>query len=116
MQSKVTGNKKGYKMRQYSKKFKEQALNQKGEKASISTVIRAMPKGDLLHKNRRSPDGLTKSDKKAQRNENILKRNFTATKPNEKWLTYITKITCSDGKLYIAPVFDFLEVKLTASQ
>ena len=82
------------------------ALQQKGEKMSRSTVIRAMRKGNLLHKNRRSPDGLTKSDKKANMPENVVKRNFTATRPNEKWLTDITQIPCSDGKLYIAPVFD----------
>jgi transposase InsO family protein len=82
------------------------ALQQRGVKTSRSTVVRAMRKGNLLHKNRRSPDGLTKADKKAQRPENVLQRDFTATRPNEKWLTDITQVPCSDGKLYIAPVFD----------
>ena len=82
------------------------ALQQKGNNVSRSTVIRAMRKGNLLKKSRRSPNGLTKSDKKAQRPENVLKRNFTATKPNEKWLTDITEVPCSDGKLYVAPVLD----------
>lgn len=82
------------------------ALQQKGETMSRSTVIRAMRKGNLLHKSRRSPDGLTKADKKAQRPDNVLQRDFTATRPNEKWLTDITQVQCSDGKLYVAPVFD----------
>ena len=83
------------------------ALNQRGIKNnSRSTVIRAMRKGNLLHKNRRSPNGLTKADKKANRPENIIQRDFTASKPNEKWLTDITEIPCSDGKLYVAPIFD----------
>lgn len=82
------------------------ALQQKGETVSRSTVIRAMRKGNLLHKSRRSPHGLTKADKKAQRPDNVLKRNFTATRPNEKWLTDITEVPCSDGKLYVAPVLD----------
>ncbi len=83
------------------------ALNQRGIKNnSRSTVIRAMRKGNLLHKSRRSPNGLTKADKKAIRPENIIKRDFTASKPNEKWLTDITEIPCSDGKLYVAPIFD----------
>ncbi|MDC7125051.1 MAG: IS3 family transposase [Spirochaetales bacterium] len=55
---------------------------------------------------RRSPNGLTKADKKAQRPDNVLKRDFSATRPNEKWLTDITEVPCSDGKLYVAPVFD----------
>ncbi len=83
------------------------ALSQRGIKNnSRSTVIRAMRKGNLLHKNRRSPNGLTKADKKANRPDNIIKRDFSATKPNEKWLTDITEIPCSDGKLYVAPIFD----------
>jgi transposase InsO family protein len=82
------------------------ALEQKGEKYSRSTVIRAMRKGNLLHKSRRNPNGLTKSDIKAQKPENLLSQDFTATKPNEKWLTDITEVHCADGKLYIAPIFD----------
>lgn len=83
------------------------ALNQRGIKnRSRSTVIRAMRKGNLLHKNRRSPDGLTKVDKRADRPDNVIKRDFKATRPNEKWLTDITEIHCSDGKLYVAPIFD----------
>lgn len=54
----------------------------------------------------RSPDGLTKADKKAMRPQNLLRRDFTARRPDEKWLTDITQIPCKDGKLYIAPVFD----------
>ena len=82
------------------------ALEQKSIEVSRSTVIRAMRKGNLLHKSRRSPNGLTKADKKAQRPDNVLQRNFTASRPNEKWLTDITEVPCSDGKLYVAPVLD----------
>ncbi len=82
------------------------ALEQRDKKYSRSTVIRAMRKGHLLHESKRSPNGLTKADKKAQRPENILSQDFTASKPNEKWLTDITEIQCSDAKLYIAPIFD----------
>lgn len=82
------------------------ALEQKGEKHSRSTVIRAMRKGNLIHKSRRNPNGLTKADIKAQRPDNLLCQNFTASKPNEKWLTDITEVHCADGKLYISPIFD----------
>ena len=82
------------------------ALQQKGIKTSLSSVRRAMRKGNLVKPNRRSPDGLTKKDKKAMQPENLIKRDFTASKPNEKWLTDITQVNCKDGKLYIAPIFD----------
>jgi len=49
------------------------ALEQRGVKRSYSTVKRAMQKGNLLHESHRSPDGLTKADKKAQRPENIIR-------------------------------------------
>ncbi len=82
------------------------ALEQRGIKRSYSTVKRAMKKGNLLHESRRSPDGLTKADKKAMMPENIIKRDFSAERPNQKWLTDITQVPCKDGKLYIVPVFD----------
>lgn len=65
-----------------------------------------MKRENLLHKIKRSPGGLTKSDKKADRPENLIKQDFTADEPNKKWFTDITQVPCSDGKLYIAPVFD----------
>ena len=60
------------------------ALTQRGIMTSLSSVRRAMRKGNLLKPKRRSPDGLTKADKKAMRPQNLLKRNFTAKAPNEK--------------------------------
>lgn len=82
------------------------ALKHKGIIRSYSTVKRAMQKGNLLHESRRSPDGLTKADKKAERPENLIKQDFSASEPNEKWLTDITQVSCNDATLYIAPVLD----------
>ena len=82
------------------------ALKQNGIITSKNSVRRAMLKGNLLHPSHRSPDGLTKADKKASRPENVIQRNFSASAPNQKWLTDITQIQCKDGKLYIAPIFD----------
>ena len=83
-----------------------EALWHHGIKRSYSTVKRAMAEGNLLHESRRSPDGLTKADKKAQRPKNIIRQDFTAKMPDRKWLTDITQVQCRNGKLYIAPVFD----------
>jgi transposase InsO family protein len=82
------------------------AIEQLGVKRSYSTVKRAMQKGNLLHESRRSPDGLTKADKNAQRPENIIRQDFTAAAPNQKWLTDITQVQCKDSKLYISPIMD----------
>ena len=49
------------------------ALQQdKNINVSISTVRRAMKKGNLIHKNNRLPNGLTRSDINAQKVENII--------------------------------------------
>ena len=48
---------------------------------------------------------LTKQDIRAQKSENIIKKDFTATEPSCKCLTDIT-VECKDGKLYINPVLE----------
>lgn len=37
---------------------------------------------------------------------NLLKRNFHAKKPNEKWLTDITEFSIPAGKVYLSPIID----------
>ena len=37
---------------------------------------------------------------------NVLEQDFTATKPNEKWVADITYIPCRQGKLYLASILD----------
>ena len=65
-----------------------------------------MKNGNLLHDSHKSPDGITKKDKKTIQPENIMKGDFTAKEANIKWLTDITQTPCRDGKLYIASVMD----------
>ena len=59
-------------------------------------VIRAMRKGNLLHKSRRNPNGLTKADGKKP---DFLKRgDSSADSSNKKWLTDITLISMQRWK------------------
>jgi putative transposase len=37
---------------------------------------------------------------------NILKQDFSAAKPNEKWLTDITEFRIPSGKVYLSPIVD----------
>lgn len=74
---------------------------------SFSSVRRAMKIGNSIHKNKRLPNRLTKADMNAEKTENLIKGNFKANKPNEKWLTDITEIACKGGvKLYLCAVLD----------
>jgi putative transposase len=52
------------------------------------------------------PKGITKADAEAEKAENLIQQDFSAEKPNEKWLMDITEIQCKDTKLYLAPVLD----------
>lgn len=38
--------------------------------------------------------------------ENLLNRNFSAEKPDEKWLTDVTEFKCDGQKLYLSPILD----------
>lgn len=37
---------------------------------------------------------------------NLLKRNFHASQPNQKWLTDITEFIIPSGKVYLSPIID----------
>lgn len=82
------------------------ALEQRGIKRSLSTTVRrVMARGNLLHEDSRTPDGLTKADKKAMRPQNI-KQDFS-TRTFEKPANDITQIPCKDGKaVRITSLFD----------
>ena len=38
--------------------------------------------------------------------DNLIDRDFKASRPNEKWLTDITEFGLSDGKVYLFPMID----------
>ena len=46
--------------------------------------------------------------------EHLLKRRFKARKPNEKWLTDVTELKGSDGKLYLSPILDLFNREIVA--
>ena len=81
------------------------ALEQDGKRYSRRTIYRAMKEGGLLHK-KRIPHGITKATDEVQEKENIIKRDFSSSAPVKKVLSDITEVQCSDGKLYVSPIFD----------
>ena len=46
--------------------------------------------------------------------DNLLARNFHATKPNEKWVTDVSEFKCTQGKLYLSPVKDLFNDEIIA--
>lgn len=70
-----------------------------------NTVAEVMRENGLLQK-KNNPKGLTKADKMAQKEDDLLQRDFTAEAPCEKTVTDITEVPCMDGKLYVSGIFD----------
>ncbi|MFC4601124.1 IS3 family transposase [Cohnella hongkongensis] len=63
------------------------ALSQIDIHTSYSTVYRLMKKHGLLQKAKRHPNGITREDAAAQKSENLIQRDFSASAPNQKWLS-----------------------------
>ena len=89
------------------------ALEQDGVDVSRRTVYRVMKENGWLHK-KRVPHGITKTTTEAQEQENLLKRDFSAQRPLEKFLTDITELQCADGKLYVSPIMDCFNGEIVA--
>jgi putative transposase len=45
---------------------------------------------------------------------NVLNRDFTATAPNQKWVTDVTEFRIGDTKLYVSPVMDLYDRQIIA--
>ena len=80
--------------------------NNKGYTGSYSTVCRVCRENGITLKKKRNPNSLTEADKDAQKSENLINQDFSAEEPNVKWLSDISEVPCSNGKLYVAPVLD----------
>ena len=46
--------------------------------------------------------------------DNIINRDFEATKPNEKWTTDVTQFNCPFGKAYLSPILDMFGTDIVA--
>ena len=70
------------------------------------TVRRVMRQTGLCSRVKRKFVVTTDSNHASPIAENILDRNFTATRPNQKWVADITYIPTDEGWLYLAGVMD----------
>ena len=46
--------------------------------------------------------------------DNIINRNFEASKPNEKWTTDVSQFNCPFGKAYLSPILDMYGTDIVA--
>jgi len=83
-----------------------QALQKEGVACSENRVARLMRAHDLQAKPRAQYHSTTQRNAGDPVAPNVLKRDFTAERPDEKWLTDITYIPTEEGWLYLAGVLD----------
>ena len=78
----------------------------KDEKASRGKVARIMRENGIRSKTVKKYKATTNSRHNLPVADNLLNRDFTAQRPNEKWVTDITYIATDEGWLYLAGVLD----------
>jgi transposase InsO family protein len=87
-----------------------------GWRVSEKTVAESMRRQGLVARRIRRRNGLTRQDKTAPKFPDLLRRDFTATAPNTRWVGDMTEIpTGRDGrgaKLYLATVIDLYSRRL----
>lgn len=69
-------------------------------------VAKIMKENGLKSKVVKKYKATTNSNHKLPVAENILNREFTAEKPNQKWVSDITYVPTDEGWLYVAGILD----------
>ena len=81
-------------------------LRREGHAASKRAVERTMRALGLYARKPRRWRLTTKADATHSVEDNVLDRDFTATRPNERWVTDITYIWTDEGWSYLAAILD----------
>lgn len=87
-------------------------LRDAGWTVSEKTVADSMRRQGLVARRIKRRNGLTRQDKTAPKFPDLLKRDFTADRPNARWVGDMTEIPTAAGKLYLATVIDLYSRRL----
>ncbi len=87
-------------------------LREAGWTVSEKTVADSMRRQGLIARRIRRRNGLTRQDKTAPKFPDLLKRDFTASAPNCRWVGDMTENPTAAGKLYLATVIDLYSRRL----
>ena len=89
-----------------------QVMRKLGLMCSPNRVARLMRAADLKAKQTRRYRSTTKRNKANRAAPNRLKRDFSATAPNRKWVSDITYIATQEGWLYLAAIMDLFSRRI----
>lgn len=95
--------------KEYGRTRLTKAMREAGHKVSEYQVRRLMQMKNLCAKKSRKYKATTNSKHKYQVAENILNREFTSIKPNEKWVSDSTYIWTDEGWLYAMGIIDLCD-------
>ena len=88
-------------------------LERRGVHYNPKTVLRVMNKYSLLSEIRRRRKYQVMG-RQLHRYENIFSRDFTADRPNQKWVTDISYINTAQGVLYLSVIRDLFDNSIVA--
>ncbi len=92
-------------MRDGAKRIRIESVEQ-GNQHTIKTISSSMKCQHLIAKAAKKFKVTTDSDHAFPLAENVLDRDFTAEKPNQKWVGDITYLRTNEGWLYLAVIID----------
>ncbi|MFK0247133.1 IS3 family transposase [Amycolatopsis azurea] len=85
------------------------ALREAGWRIAKETVLRLMRDLGLVCLIRRRRRSVSYRGEAGKVAGNVLNREFTATAPNQKWVTDVTEFRVNDRKVYLSPVMDLFD-------
>jgi transposase InsO family protein len=88
------------------------ALKNEGIACSKNRVAKLMRENKIIARTKRKFKATTNSKHNYPVADNILKQDFTATKPNQIWVADITYIPTDEGWLYLAAIVDLYQRKV----
>ena len=87
-------------------------LNHRGIAVCVNTVAKVMRRHGLRARSTRRVVRTTDSRHRRPVSENVLGREFTASKPNQKWAMDVTYIPTLEGWLFLALVVDLFSRRI----
>ncbi|MER6989479.1 IS3 family transposase [Saccharopolyspora hirsuta] len=84
-------------------------LRKAGWRVAKKTVLKLMRELGLVCLIRRRRRYVSYRGETGKIADNVLNRDFTASGPNEKWVTDVTEFTIDDRKVYFSPVMDLFD-------
>jgi transposase InsO family protein len=87
-------------------------LRAAGWVVSEKTVAKSMARQGLVARSKKRRKNLTRPDKRAVPFPDLVKRDFSASAPNVKWVGDMTEIPTDEGKFYLSTAIDLFSRRL----